>query len=114
MSTNAASPTDEETTTADSLGTAEKLDHTLDQWRARIDQLKVQVDLATLDAREELAKRLEITENVYLAVRSRLSDARHDTGKNVATLRQSVDQLLADLRRAYDDAEAVVKRSHQA
>jgi len=114
MATNATSRTDQVTSTAGNLGTAGKLDRTLDQWRARIDELKVQVDLATLDVREDLAKRLEVTENVYLAVRSRLSDARKDTEKDVVGLRQSVDQLLADLRRAYDDAEAVVKRSHGA
>jgi len=114
MATNAPSHTHEETSTAAAQGTAEKLDRSLDQWRARIDELKVQADLATLDIREDVAKRLEVTENVYLAVRSRLSDARHDTGKNLAAVHQSVDQLLVDLRRAYDDAEAVVKRSHGA
>ncbi len=114
MATNAASHTDDGTSTADVRSMAEKMDRTLDQWRARIDELKVQVDLATLDVREDLTKRLEVTENVYLAVRSRLSDVRHDTGKNVVNLRQSVDQLLLDLRRAYDDAEAVVKRSRGA
>ena len=72
------------------------------------------IDLARLDVREDLARRTEVAENVYLAVRSRLSDARDDTGKTAATLRQSVDQLLLDLRRVYDDAEAVVKRSHEA
>ncbi len=106
--------TDEDTSTTDNQGTAQDLDHTLDHWRTRIDELKVQVDLATLDIREELAKRLEVTENVYLAVRSRLSDARHDSGSGMAGVHRSVDQLLVDLRRAYDDAEAVVKRSHGA
>jgi len=112
MATNAASRTKAEpnlNTVAD-----DKLDRVLDDWHARIDELKVQVDLATMDVREDVAKRLEVTENVYLAVRSRLADARHDAGKNMATVRQSVDQLLVDLRRAYDDAEAVVKRSHGA
>jgi len=113
MATNASSHTAEDTGTTDGHDAAEKLDRTLDQWRERIDQLKVQVDLATLDIREDLTKRLEVMENVYLAIRSRLSDARNDTGKTVTTLRQSVDQLMADLRRAYDSAEAVVKRSHQ-
>jgi hypothetical protein len=114
MATKGAALTDEEKHATDSSDTAEKLDHVLDRWRARIDELKVQVDLANLDVREDLAKRLEVTENVYLAVKSRLIDASHDTGKNAANLRHSIDGLLVDLRRAYDDAEAVVKRSHQA
>lgn len=106
--------TDTQSSTADGKGAAETLDRTLDHWRARIDELKVQVDLATLDAREDLSKRLEVTENVYLAIRSRLSDARGDAGTSLGTVRHSVDQLLADLRRAFDDAEAVVRRSHQS
>lgn len=112
MANNAASPIEVE---PDSNTVAyDKLDRLLDYWHARIDQLKVQVDLAALDVREDVAKRIEVTQSVYLAVRSRLSDARHDAGKNMATVGRSVDQLLVDLRRAYDDAEAVVKRSHGA
>jgi hypothetical protein len=114
MVANAASRPDEESIPADDLSTAETLDRALDHWRERIDELKVQVDLAALDVREDLAKRLEVTENVFLAVRSRLSDARHDTGASAASLRRSVDQLLLDLRRAYDDAEAVVRRGRKA
>ena len=53
----------------------DKFDRLLDDWHGRIDELKVQVDLATLDVREDMAKRLEVTENVYLAVRSRLAAA---------------------------------------
>jgi hypothetical protein len=113
-STMATPRTDVDISTTDDQGTAQKLEHTLDHWRARIDELKVQGNLATLDIREDLAKRLEVTENVYLAVRSRLSDARHDSGSGMAGVHRSVDQLLADLRRSYDDAEAVVKRSHEA
>ncbi len=108
-----------ETTTHRSIGeegsaVATQLDRTLDEWRSRIDELKLQIDLASHDLRDELRTRMEVTENVYLAVRSRLSDARQDTGKNVAGVREGVDQLLRDLRLAYDDAEAVVTRSHQA
>jgi predicted nucleic acid-binding Zn-ribbon protein len=93
---------------------ATQLDRTLDQWRSRIDELTLQIDLATHDLRDELRKRLEVTENVYLAIRSRLSDARRDASGNAAGLRQGVDQLLRDLRQGYEDAEAVVTRSHQA
>jgi hypothetical protein len=109
-----ATPTTEATSTVQGQDSAEKLDRTLDRWRARIDELKVQGDLASLDVREDAATHLEVAENIYLAVRSHLSDARHDAGQNVATLRQSVAQLLTDLSRAFDDAEAVVKRSHGA
>src|SRR5665213_2368365 len=94
--------------------TTERFTQTLDAWRARIDELAVQVDLASLDVRDDLRRRLEVTENVYLATRSRLSDARQDAKTNVAGILRGVEQLLHDLRRAYNDAEAVIDRSHDA
>lgn len=95
-------------------GVVTQLDRTLDEWRSRIDELNLQVDLASHDLRDELRKHLEVAENVYLAIRSRLADAGHDAGDDLTGVRQGVDQLLRDLRQAYDDAEAVVTRSHQA
>ena len=114
MVTNTPITNDDESGTDEHLSTVDTMDRALDQWRERIDELKVQVDLASLDVREEVAKRLEETENVHLAVRSRLLDARQDTGQGMAAFRQSVDQLLTDLRRAYDDAEAVLRRGREA
>jgi len=73
----------------------------------------VQLDLADLDVRDEIRRRLDTTQNVYLAARSRLSDARSDADTNLSSLRSGLEQLLRDLRDAYDAAEAVVRRSRQ-
>jgi hypothetical protein len=89
----------------------QQLGNALDGWRAKIDELRVQLDLADLDVRDEIRKRLDTAQNVYLAARSRLSDAQKDAGANLGTVRQGVEQLLGDLRQAYDSAEAVVRRS---
>jgi len=91
-----------------------RISRTLDEWRARIDGLIVHADLASLDIREEVRKRLDITENVYLAARSRLSNAHQDAESSVASLHQGLNQLLHDLRQAYESAEAVVRRSREA
>ena len=88
----------------------EELGRALDGWRARIYGLMDQLDLANLDVRDELRQRLDTTQNVYLAARSLLSDARHDAGSNLSSLRLDLDQLMRDLRYAYDAAEAVVRR----
>ena len=45
---------------------------TLDQWRARIDELKVQVDLAKLDTRERATKQLDMAQNACMAAYSKL------------------------------------------
>ena len=56
----------------------EQMSRTLDEWRARIDGLLVQVDLASLDVRDELRQHVHIIENVYLAAKSQLVAIRED------------------------------------
>ncbi len=85
----------------------------LDGWRAKIDELLVQLDLVDLDLRDELRKRVSTAENVYLAARSQLSNAQHDAGSDLRSLRAGLEQLGRDLRNAYDAAEAVVRRARE-
>jgi hypothetical protein len=106
--------TDESSTTQSEADAAQRFSRALDEWRGRIDGLVVQADLAQLDIRDEVRRRLETTENAYLAVRSRLSDANDDVKSNAGGLRQAVEQLLSDLRRAYEDADAAIKRGRKA
>ena len=96
-----------------STATIDRLTRALDEWRARIDELLVQVDVAGMDVREQARARLEVTENVYLAAKSRLAQARHDVGTDVTGVWEGLDQLLGDLRLAYEDALAVVGRSQR-
>jgi hypothetical protein len=89
----------------------EKLGHALDEWRTRVDELLVQFDLGASNVRDEVRKRLEVAENVYLAARSQLANARHDASSNLDSARQGVEQVIADLRRAMEAMEAVVRRN---
>ena len=89
----------------------EQIGKTLDGWRSKIDELIVQLDLGNLDIRDEIRRRLDITQNVYLAARSRLSDSKRDADTNLSSLRLALEQLVRDLQAAYDAAEAVVRRS---
>jgi hypothetical protein len=91
--------------------TLDRLRRSLDDWRGRIDELMVRVDLADLGVREELRKRVDVTQNAYLAAKNRLSDIPKDVGANVGTAVKGLEKLLADLRQAYEAAEAVVRRS---
>jgi len=109
-----ASTTEDQSKSESAVGTVERLDRSLYEWRKKTDELRIQLDLATLDIRDNLRQRREVTENVYLAVRNRLAGAREDTEKDAASLRQGIDRLLHDLHEAYDDAKAVVRRSHEA
>ena len=83
---------------------------TVDQWKARIDELKVQVDLAKLDTRERATKQLEIAQNACLAAYSKLRDAGKDVVENADTLRDGVQKLLQDVKAAFEAAQAVITR----
>jgi hypothetical protein len=82
----------------------------LDQWRTRIDELKVQVDLAKLDTRERATKQLDIAQNACLAAYSRLREAGHDAVTNADTLREGLQKLLNDVKEAFEAAQAVITR----
>ena len=83
---------------------------TLDQWRARIDELKVQVDLAKLDSRERATKQLDIAQNAWLAAYSKLRDAGKDAVVNADTLRDGLQKLLQDIKAALEAAQSVITR----
>ncbi len=83
---------------------------TLDQWKARIDELKVQVDLAKLNTRDRATKQLDIAQNACLAAYSKLREAGRDVTVNADTLRDGVQKLLQDLKEAFDAAQAVINR----
>jgi hypothetical protein len=91
----------------------ERLGHTLDGWRARIDELWVQFDLAEHEVRDQVRKRIDVTENVYLAARSRFSDVRRDATSNVNGLCDGTEKLLIDLRQVYDSAGAALRRGRE-
>jgi len=82
----------------------------VDEWRARIDELTVQVDLAKLETRDRATKQLEIAQNACLAAYSKLRDAGHDAVTNADTLREGVQKLLNDIKEAIEAAQAVISR----
>jgi hypothetical protein len=88
----------------------ETLSRTLDSWRARIDGLLVQSDLAGHEVRDRVRKHIDVTENVYLAARSRLSDARRDAHADVKTVCGGTERLIRDLQQAFQAAQAAFHR----
>jgi len=107
--------TTENGTTGDSGGgadksTVERLEQVLEEWRARIDDLLVQADLASKDVREAVRAKAEIAENAYLAAMNRLRDIPKDAGNNLGSAKDGVDKLVDDMRQAYQSAEAVIRR----
>ncbi len=90
--------------------TVERLERLLEEWRARIDELLVQADLASKDVAEAVRSQAAIAENAYLAAKSRLRQIPKDAGAGVDSARAGVEKLVGDIRNAYESAEAVIRR----
>ena len=82
----------------------------LDAWKGRIDELRVQVDLAKLDLREEATKQLDLARNVNHVAASKLRVAYEDAASNADTLRQGVHEFLHDVDEAFDAVQEVISR----
>jgi hypothetical protein len=91
----------------------ERIGRSLDEWRARIDELVLQVDLANLDLRDELRRSVDVTQNAYLAAHAKLTDARADAISSLITLRRSLEKLLGDLGRTFEETHAAVRRARE-
>jgi hypothetical protein len=91
-------------------GLEDSLTKAVDDWRARIDELRVQADLARLDVRERATKQLDIAQNACLAAASKLREARHDASLSAQTLGDAVRKLLEDVKNAFEAAGAVISR----
>ncbi len=82
----------------------------LDAWKTRIDELRVQVDLATLDLHDEAEKQLDLARNVNHVAATKLRVAYEDAVANADSLRQGVHELLHDVNEAFDAVQAVISR----
>ena len=101
--------TDEQPPT-DEKATIERLEHVLDEWRGRIDELLVQADLASKDASETVRASANAAQNAFLAAKSQLQRIPKDAGSNLGSLKTGVEKLIDDLRQAYESAEAALRR----
>ena len=91
----------------------ESLNRALEGLGARIDGLLVQFDLAGDEVRDRVRANIDLTENVYLAARSRLVDVPRDASVSLKTFRGGVEKLIQDLQAAFEAAEAAFRRGRE-
>ena len=103
--------TTEDQPTSDDGSTVERLERLLDDWRGRIDELLVQANLASKDVSETVRSQANAAQNALLAAKNQLAKIPKDAGSNLGSLRSGVEKLLDDLRKAYESAEASIRRS---
>ena len=89
---------------------AEVLSEAIEAWRVRIDHLKVQADLAKLDARDQATKQLDLAQNACLTASTRLREAHLDATVSVEDLGDGVRRVLEDVKRAFEAAQAAIAR----
>lgn len=82
----------------------------VNQLKEQIDNLRVQVDLGKLDARDEVTKQLTIAQNACLAAGAKLREAGHDVTVTAQAVRDGVEQILRDVKNAIDAAETAISR----
>lgn len=76
----------------------------LDQWKGRIDDLEVQLNLAKLEASDTMSPVLEQLRNRWLDAQQQLTTAAGAAGDVFGSLRSGVESAFDDLRAAVRDA----------
>ena len=82
----------------------------VERWKARVEEIQVQLDLAKLDLHDQAARQLELATNANLAASAKLRDAYHDATKTAEALRDGVEEMLQDVKDAFTAVQAVLER----
>ncbi len=80
----------------------------LDNWKARVDELWVQLDLAKLEMCDQAALQLELARHVNQVATPKLRDAYHDALANTEILRDGVEKLLRDVKDVFDAVQGAI------
>ena len=83
-------------------------DAELDQWLNQIDDLEVQVHLASLDAKDRLTPLLEDLRNAWLEARAGISSTTDTAADVVDKVRSGLEQAMREVRRAALDARSAI------
>ena len=78
--------------------------------KQRLDFLKLRLELARLDARDIEQQQLDIAQNVCLAAYPKTRQMGRDVAATAGALAHGVEQLVHDVQRAIEAAEAVIAR----
>jgi len=110
MSTTPVSAGSAETSAEQNHGAKEMLD-LVDRWKTRVDEIRVQLDLAKLDLRDHATRQLELARNANFAATPKLRAAYHDASATAQALRDGVDELLDDVKEAFAAVQEVLDRN---
>jgi hypothetical protein len=82
----------------------------VEQWRARVDEVRVQLDLAKLDLRDQAARQLELANDANFAASAKLRDAYRDARTTAEALQKGIEELIDDVKGAFVAVERVLEQ----
>ena len=88
-----------------------ELQEMIERWKAKVDELRVQIDLAKMDFRDRVDEQLRTAGEAEFVADAKLRVAWRDAVANTEMLRNSIRDLLHDVKDALDSVDAVVSRS---
>lgn len=95
---------------ADSLDRSNEILDMVEQWKGRVDEIRVQLDLAKLELRDQAERQLELAVTANAAAGPKLRDAYRDAAATAETLRDGVEELLRDVKGAFTAVQKVLER----
>lgn len=81
----------------------------LDQWRGRIEDLEVQIDLGSKEARDRLQPLLTQLQNRWLDARRQFDQATSAAGDAFDQLQSGLEQAMRDIRSAVSSAASTAR-----
>lgn len=81
-------------------------DAQLDQWKARIDELEVQMHLGRLEAEQQVQPVVDQLRDRWLDARDQIASASSAAGDVFGSLRSSVEAAMEDLRSGMREARS--------
>ena len=90
------------------------MDQQVRAWKSRLDTLRLQGVLASMELRDELAGLSDRLEHARAGVLIELQNAVGDSGDLVVDVRNDLEEVLSDVRRGLENAyDAVFDRSER-
>jgi hypothetical protein len=83
----------------------------LDQWKARLEDLEVQMHLGAMDTNDRLTALVQRARDRWDDAKFRLTEATSTAGDVIESVRTGIDSALNDLRQALIDARSQVKQA---
>jgi hypothetical protein len=100
-----------ETVRSEHWDRANEIVDVVEKWKARIDGIRVQLDLAKLELRDQATRQLELATNANAAAGPKLREAYRDAAATAEALRDGVEQLLEDVKGAMAAVQDVLEKT---